>query len=1434
MMGEINKTKKQLVAELAESQAEINELKKKIKSLVSKTKEKESDARYKELTDNLPQAVFEADAKGKITYANHEAFRMTGYSPEDLKNGFDVARLFVPEDWKRAMTNLKKVLIGEPFDDHDYTAIRKDGTTYPVQIFSSAVTRSGKVTGVRGIAFDLTERKENERALAESENKYRLLSELMFDAAYAYRVEPDGKLFKLWVMGAIEKMTGYTREDVEDMKGWGNFLHPDDLEISDRQIKALMAGKSDTVEYRIITKNGKVRWERDYARPIWDKQKKRTTYIYGAIQDITEQKEYQERLESLSSIVEQSENSIAITDLEGTITYANPKFFKSLNLKKEDVMGKSWKTFSPKQSGVLEKAKEINDTVMVERKTWEGEYWEKVGNKIFWRSGKIIPIKDHHGNIIFFVYISEDITRRKQYEISLKEQEQTLSALINAPTETAILTDPAGKILNINKIGAQTLNRKPEELVGTNIYGYFPPKLRESRKAQSKTVVKTGEPVRFQDQRADRIYDNNIYPVFDTSKKIHALAIYARDITEQQKALDALAESEERFRMITENAMEWIWELDENGKYIYVSPVVEKILGYPPSDFQKKNFYHFFHPEDKKKYRKYDFKTMAQTEPLHGFEHRQVHRNGETVWFTTSGIPIMDPKGNMIGYRGINANITERKRAEQALQESEERYRKMFELSPEAIISVSARGVILEANQKMYQTFGSSPEEIIGKNFLDLPYLPRKSIDKVLKMFKQRHLGQDVPPYELEIKTKSGEVRMTRILGTTIRDHRGKPQQELVMIQDITEQKLAEQALVKSEEKYRKMFDLSPEPILIVGPDGKLIEASQNYHQLFGTTTEDIIGKKFMELPYLPKDSLDKITDMFKKRISGKKVPPYEVEILTKNGKTKTVRILAETFRDNTGGFQQELVILHDITEQKKNTEALLRAKQEWEKTFDTVPELIAITDKNHVIRRINMAMANRLGKHPRELVGRKCHRVVHGKNSLPVFCPHKSHSESNGEKSVEFHEEKLGGDFMVTITPWLNEKGESIGFVHTAVDISERKWVEDLIKNQRDLAQALSVTTTLYQALSLCLDSAIRVSGMDSGGVYLVNPKSGDIELIHSVGLSEMFKKATSYYPADSQRAKLVMKGKPLYQEYKKFYPKTKGPVHRDEGLMTLAMVPVLHEGKVVGCLNIASHTVRQFTGHAKTALETIAAQIGDVIIRIRAEDQLRLAMEQLQSLTSHLQNVREQERIQVARELHDELSSMLTILKMWVVRISDGLAPFTENREMAKLKEKTDAVEELINKSVTIVRRMITQLRPSILDDLGLVPAIEWYVEDFQDNSGIECTLRSSIEQIDLEPVRATAVFRILQELLTNVARHANATGVSVRLEKTPAGFTMEVNDNGRGIRQSELDKTESFGIIGMRERANLFNWPFTIKGSSGEGTRVILEVPLNGEKQ
>ena len=238
----------------------------------------------------------------------------------------------------------------------------------------------------------------------------------------------------------------------------------------------------------------------------------------------------------------------------------------------------------------------------------------------------------------------------------------------------------------------------------------------------------------------------------------------------------------------------------------------------------------------------------------------------------------------------------------------------------------------------------------------------------------------------------------------------------------------------------------------------------------------------------------------------------------------------------------------------------------------------------------------------------------------------------------------------------------------------------------------------------------------------------------------------------------------------------------------------------------------------------EFFCAFIRDITERKQAEENINRSYEQLRQLTSHLQVIREKERTSIAREIHDELGQQLTGLKIDVSWLSKKIP-----EEATEAKEKIRHILELLDETIKTVRKIASELRPSILDDIGIVEALEWQSKEFERRSGIKTIFTSELEDLQLPENISTAFFRIFQESLTNVARHAEATVIRASFEKRNDKLILTVSDNGKGIDLKKMENKKTLGLLGMKERTEMIEGEFEITGEPGKGTTVSVSIPF-----
>ncbi|MEP7357552.1 MAG: PAS domain S-box protein, partial [Anaerolineales bacterium] len=379
-----------------------------------------------------------------------------------------------------------------------------------------------------------------------------------------------------------------------------------------------------------------------------------------------------------------------------------------------------------------------------------------------------------------------------------------------------------------------------------------------------------------------------------------------------------------------------------------------------------------------------------------------------------------------------------------------------------------------------------------------------------------------------------------------------------------------------------------------------------------------------------------------------------------------------------------------------------------------------------------------------------------------------------------------------VVITPVYAEAGELLGFAKVTRDLTERRKAEEQYRqSERRLAEAQHLAR--LGSWHWDIPANVVTWSDEMYRIYGLNPQAEVMTYDTLVGFA---------HPDDRDRlhttiTRTLNDHRPFAFDYR---------IVRTDG------------------------TVRTLQARGEAMLDpdgrllAVAGTGQDITERKEIEDQLQLSRERLRQLSAHVEVAREEERARMAREIHDELGGMLTGLKMDVAQMRRG-SKGLEARDIAKLEDFSVALDQ----AVQTVRRIASDLRPAVLDDFGLLAAMEWQLGEFERRSGIVCHWRSELKTVDLPRDDITGVFRIFQESLTNVARHAGATEVTVTVRGDARHMELQVQDNGRGITAEQSQGSQSLGLAGMRERVVLLAGELVIDGRPEQGTRVLVRLPL-----
>ncbi len=645
---------------LLETFIDITEQKQMEKSL------KDSEERFSKAFRASPDAIsISRVSDGAFLEINDSYTRIIGYSREELLGkDADNFNLWAKADQREAM--LQKIR-NHILMHNDELEMRSKSGEIRTLLLSTEYVQIDNEPCLLVVGTDITERKKLEETLAIEAARRRILIEQSSDGIVI--LDQNGAVYE--ANRRFAEMLGYSPEEILKLNVWDwEFLYPPE------QVKEMIRTideAGDHFETRHRRKDGTIYdVEISTNGAMFGGQK----LIFCVCRDISERKRMEKALkeseEKFSIAFRASPNTMVITtEKDGKFIEINDSHTRLTGYTREETIGRT-----AVELGLW--SKEENRARMLNILKTKG----RVDNEEFvfrMKSGELRDWLFSAEHIVIggepcLISMTTDITEQKRMQQALRESEEKFSiAFHSSPVVIAITTLKDGRYLEVNGSYVQATGYTPEELIGrtaTEVNMWVRPKDR----ARLFRILK--EQGRVSNEEFDfRMKSGEVRTWLFSAERIKiagepCLIGVSVDITERKRAEEALREREKRFSDIADNAREWIWEVNAKGKYTYSSPVIEKILGYNPEEILEKHFYDFFLPEEREELKKAAFEAFVQKQPIKEFINKNRHKNGKTVVLLTSGVPVIDELGNLLGYRGVDTDITERQRAEQALKES--------------------------------------------------------------------------------------------------------------------------------------------------------------------------------------------------------------------------------------------------------------------------------------------------------------------------------------------------------------------------------------------------------------------------------------------------------------------------------------------------------------------------------------------------------------------------------------------------------------------------------------------------------------------------------------------------------------------------------------------------------------------------------------------
>lgn len=761
-----------------------------------------------------------------------------------------------------------------------------------------------------------------------------------------------------------------------------------------------------------------------------------------------------------STIVEKGNDGIIIIQ-DGELKFANQKATEITGFPLVEVIGKMFTDFI---SPAFKKP-----VLAVYKKRMKGEKVpDKYEIEILSKDGKVIPAEisasliEYQGKPADLAII-RDITERKKSEkeilrLALFPKLNPMPILELDQTSRVVYANDAMSALfpDISTAG-------PDHPVISGLQSFLVERQHDGKKSLVREVTMKG-----------LVYNLMIHFVPETE----TIRIYALDITERKRVEDKLHASESRYRMLIETMNEGLSIIDKDDILIYANDKYCEILGRSRDELIGHPLAHFTDKRDHDLLQK-QLVRQRKGERV-SYEPTYISKDGRKVFTTVSATPVFDADGDYNGGFAVVADITERKKAEEALEESEQRFRSIFENASDGILIVKMENKkFFSGNKMICRMLGYNPDEIKNLRVMDIHH--EKDLPHVIDQFEKQLRGEISLAEAIPVKRKDGSVFYADINSFQI-TFAGETY--LVgSFRDITDRKLVEEKVRESEEKYRSLVESSVDAIYMLDKDLRYISANKALQSRLGLSKDEIVGKPFSDF-HSPEETVE-LSVLSKGVIETGKAVQQE-HWVDRLGRA-FLRTLSPVKDSKTGEIKTITVVSKDITASKIAEETVKQAAEEWTRTFNAMTDLIFILDKDFTITCANKAVAEVFKAKPEDIVGKKCYELFHKLTKPWLGCPFEMTLKDKNPHIVEVDDPNIGIPLLVSNSPIFNEKGDIVGAVHVARNITERKNAEKSLRESiykmnyitlgecylipsRDTAYRLFAQLVLHGVLGLCI----------------------------------------------------------------------------------------------------------------------------------------------------------------------------------------------------------------------------------------------------------------------------------------------------------------------------------------------------------------------------
>lgn len=878
--------------------------------------------------------------------------------------------------------------------------------------------------------------------------------------------------------------------------------------------------------------------------------------------------------------------------------------------------------------------------------------------------------------------------------------------------------------------------------------------------------------------------------VAEASARAFATAFRHRAFADQrQRELEAAYDA---YRDLAENARDFIYAGDLAGRITYVNAPLAAFLG-APVDAMVGRFFHDFirpHPDNPDLDAVLAALGAGHSVSLLTFATRTA---AGTRWVEVLPSGIRGPDGRVVGVRGIGRDVTERRRAAEALRESEERFRNVFGGAPIGMAVVGLDGVVLQVNRALCAMIGYGPTELGGAPLDAIVESGEASTQETI-----RALTTGAPRFESEqrYRHKDGHTVWCQLTASLVRDAAGEPAYVIAQLKDVTNNKRAEQALRESEERFRRTFDSASIGVIVVDVEGRAVQVNPAFCAMLGYDEGELRGVSFQAVSH-PDDVEATATCARAALQGGAQSYHLEKRYLHKRGHVVWGLLSSALVRDAQGTPLYFISQIQDITERKGAEEALRESERRYRGLVESQHDLIARFDTTLRLVFVNDAYCAKLGRTREELLGHSWIPFVELDDlralmeAMPLLdvppyriCADVRARTPEGERWIAWEGSAIK-----------DAGGRTIEFQTVGRDVTERRAAEQALRNSEE-----------------------RYRGLVQSQYDLVSrfTPEGHFTFVNDV------------YCREYGLSRDALIGR----HFADF-------LHPDDVAPTLAVIAAAEQPPHRGAVETRHRTVRGWRWvswegcvikDAQGVTVEIQAVGRDVTERRAAEEALRATVEELRRseerlrlLTQREARIREDERKRLGFDLHDNVCQELIGIAILVESARRRVTPLQESAA-----GDLDRVVRYTHELVEHLRMLARDMRPMLLRDLGLEESLRSLAEGMGSaTTDVTAEFPSAVPRLDEE--LEVAVYRIAQEALANAVRHAAAGAVVLTLAARDGRLELTVRDDGRGFDPEQHVRSPALGLVSMRERALALRGRLDVTSAPGVGTVVRFECPL-----